>query len=331
MVLSAQTWSGSEPALTSRVWQTADVAKGEAFDYYREGICAAFMPLRPKINPSNARSFEAKVQSYDVGDGVLNFVSATSHQVNRGVAEIAASPADCFYLNLQLGGQCQITQNGKTSVLSVGEVGIFDSSENFNLQHDKFPNLKVASLMLPKNSIPNGSSSETQLEPQILSRHPVYGAVIAETMKSLTDSINWASGSQVLRLQELIISLIGLSAQTTDNDAQTGNRTLAQLARVKRIVRMHCTVPGYSVADCAAETSLSPRYIHQLFENDEESFRSFLVGERLNIASRLLRNPAYARFPVSTISHDSGFKDPSHFSRKFRDRYGCTPAEWRNS
>ena len=80
----------SENELTNvpRVWRTSDVDQNEAFDYYREGICASFMPLRPELDKLPRKNFEASVLSHQIGEGTLNFVSATAHQVNRGSSEI---------------------------------------------------------------------------------------------------------------------------------------------------------------------------------------------------------------------------------------------------
>jgi AraC-like DNA-binding protein len=34
---------------------------------------------------------------------------------------------------------------------------------------------------------------------------------------------------------------------------------------------------------------------------------------------------------IGTIAFDWGFSDLSHFARRFRQRFGCTPREWRHA
>jgi len=150
---SEQTWSETAQVSGPRIWRTAEVGPGEAFDYYHEGICSAFMPLRPELERSLRHGFQATHYAYGLSAGTLNVVSAQSHLVQRGRAEIAASSQDCYYLNFQLAGDCRISQNGSDILLLPGDVGLFDSSQSFGLHHDTFPELKVASLMLPKHSI----------------------------------------------------------------------------------------------------------------------------------------------------------------------------------
>jgi AraC-like DNA-binding protein len=101
------------------------------------------------------------------------------------------------------------------------------------------------------------------------------------------------------------------------------------LLRIKRIIRARCTTPGYSVAACAAEAGLSERYIHRLFSGDEDSFGTYLINQRLNAATRMLRHPGSAHLPLATIALEAGFADPSHFTRAFRALHGMTPGDWR--
>jgi len=39
--------------------------------------------------------------------------------------------------------------------------------------------------------------------------------------------------------------------------------------------------------------------------------------------------PTTLHLPTATIAAETGFSDPSHFTRAFRARYGMTPGEWR--
>ena len=54
----------------------------------------------------------------------------------------------------------------------------------------------------------------------------------------------------------------------------------------------------------------------------------WLISKRLERAAVLLKNPA---LNVSEVSYESGFKDSSHFSRTFKERFEMTPLEFRNT
>ena len=86
-----------------------------------------------------------------------------------------------------------------------------------------------------------------------------------------------------------------------------------------------------SVAEIARRHSVTPRYVHKLFENEGLTFSSFVLGQRLSRAQRLLTNPHIAGRSISSVAFDVGFNDLSYFNRTFRRHYAATPTEIRQS
>jgi AraC-like DNA-binding protein len=76
---------------------------------------------------------------------------------------------------------------------------------------------------------------------------------------------------------------------------------------------------------------VTPRYIHRLFENEGLTFSSFVLGQRLSRAHRILSDPHLADRNISSVAFDVGFGDLSYFNRAFRRCYAATPTEIRHS
>ncbi len=76
---------------------------------------------------------------------------------------------------------------------------------------------------------------------------------------------------------------------------------------------------------------VTPRYIHKLFENEGLTFSSFVLGQRLSRAHRILSNPRFADRNISSVAFDVGFGDLSYFNRTFRRRYAATPTDIKQS
>jgi len=55
----------------------------------------------------------------------------------------------------------------------------------------------------------------------------------------------------------------------------------------------------------------------------------WLVSARLAAARRDLARPDAATHSVAAVARRCGFTDSAHFARKFRQRYGMSPREWR--
>jgi AraC-like DNA-binding protein len=312
-----------------RAWNTGSVGQAEAFDYYREGICATFMPLRPELDTVGRKAFRANLRSHQIDDVVLNLVSATTHSVHRGTREIAASPVDCYYLNTQLHGECHIEQKGESVTLRMGDFGIFDGAEAFDLKHHKSKPLKVASLMVPKRVLGDSTQERLSTGPMILSRHPVLGHLLSEAGRSFDTSPDQLNDDVLSRLSKIVLSLAELAAQPDMARYEPATRSLAQVHRIKKIIRQNSTRKDFKLPDCAAQMGLSVGYIQQLLARNDERFGAILLDERLATAARFLTDPKKVHLSISAIAYAAGFKDSSHFGRAFRNSYGQSPGEWR--
>ena len=324
MAETAQSWAESARPVRPQVWDTDAVQAGEAFDYYRDGICASFMPLRPELDRGQRPRFRGVVKSYRLNDCVANAVNARSHEVARGRSEIAASVEDCYYLNIQLGGLCRISQRGETIVLRPGDLGVFRSGVPFVLDHSERASLNVMSLVVPTAVLDATCGGVLSEGPRLLSAHPVFGRLAADAAQTLAGAVGWVPEREARRLFDAVLALAGMAgADMAAPPPET--RHEAQLHRVMRIIRARCAELGLSVEDCAAEAGLSARYVHQLLARDGQRFSGVLRQARLSLAAHLLRSPAQSHEPVATVALAAGFADASHFGRVFRAEYGMSP------
>ena len=84
----------------------------------------------------------------------------------------------------------------------------------------------------------------------------------------------------------------------------------------------------YSVADIAAAARISPNHFSSLFHKHMgQSFSDFLSDRRLEMAKEVLGD---LTLRVSEVARKVGYDDPGYFARRFRQKTGLTPREWRN-
>lgn len=327
------------PARMPRHWDTSEVAPAEAFAYYREGICTAFMDLVPEDDRPRTGPFRAVVENRPLGSGTargalnggaLNRVRASAHLVRRTRAEIAAAPDECFYLNLETQGECRIDQAGETVALRAGDVGIFSSSAPFALAH-RAPRLAVASFWVPRAALADRLPRGLADRPQLLSGHPVLGALVRETALTLAEGAGHLPAADADRLFAMLIDLAAMvlagPAPTRPGDRRSARAALG--LAVRRHVARNAADPGLTLDGLAARFGLSRRSLQALFAAREESFSGVLLHCRLTAAAAALRHPAKAHLPIASLALAAGFADPAHFSRVFKARHGITPGSWR--
>ena len=154
-----------------------------------------------------------------------------------------------------------------------------------------------------------------------------YARAIADALPLATSELQRLA---VTHMHDLIAATIGA---TRDGRAIGEGRGIAA-ARLRAImtdISANLCDGDLSVAKVARRHRVTPRYIHRLFENEDLTFSSFVLGQRLSRAHRILSDPRSADRNISSVAFDVGFGDLSYFNRAFRRRYAATPTEIRHS
>jgi len=108
-----------------------------------------------------------------------------------------------------------------------------------------------------------------------------------------------------------------------------GGVRVARLNAIKAHIFENLGTHDLSVQNVAIHQGLSPRYIHMLFEDEGETFSTFVREQRLLHVRSMLKSPRYLRHTISSIAFAAGFSDLSYFNRSFHRRFGATPTELR--
>ncbi|MBY8870570.1 helix-turn-helix domain-containing protein [Micromonospora sp. PLK6-60] len=103
----------------------------------------------------------------------------------------------------------------------------------------------------------------------------------------------------------------------------------ALLAQVRAYIARHLADEDLGPDVIAAALHVSVRHLYSVCARDGFSIEQWIIGQRLEKAKNDLASPASANRTVATIAHRWGFRDPAHFSRRFRLAYGITPTGWR--
>jgi AraC-like DNA-binding protein len=107
--------------------------------------------------------------------------------------------------------------------------------------------------------------------------------------------------------------------------ASTGRQRLVDRAK---LVLMSDLTRRWMLAEIAAEVRVSPVYLTQVFQQ-VEGLPLYRYQLRLRLARALDLLAQYD--DLTALSLDLGFSSHSHFSAAFRQAYGRTPSEFRES
>ena len=126
---------------------------------------------------------------------------------------------------------------------------------------------------------------------------------------------------------ELARALLVSAAHADRHSREVLAETL--LTRVRAYVRQHLTDPDLRPATIAAAHNVSLRHLYKVFAQADRSLEQLIIGERLRGAREELLRPESRQRSIAAIARSWGFRDPTHFARRFLSAYGVTPSEWR--
>ncbi|MFI6213384.1 helix-turn-helix domain-containing protein [Nocardia brasiliensis] len=146
---------------------------------------------------------------------------------------------------------------------------------------------------------------------------------IADTIQGL--STGDALGRSCL---EIVRALLATAADDGHGDL-TALPADILLARIEAYIGRHLTDPALSPGTIARAHHISIRHLYKLCAQAGIRLEQWIITQRLDRARTQLAQPDLAAHPIAAIAHRNGFRDPAHFTQRFRAAYGMTPSQWR--
>lgn len=319
------------------------------FDSWSEVISGSFVPLDTEPVGPASRGFRGAVDLHDLGGVALSTVTAASHTVQRTERLIQDGGTSLFKLSLQLCGRGLLIQDGREVVLEPGRMALYDTSRPYTLTFDRDFSCRV--LMFPHADLGLPVDQVAQLTATDLGAPHGMGTVMGGLLDGACQVLPGVEDTVGARLVHHAVDLLGTvvtdvlgtprvprglhpserpSCSSAAPDPPEDDRARRRAA-VVRFVEEHLGEPGLDPERIAQAHFLSVRSLHQLFRGTGTTVAALVRDRRLERCREQLVDPAHAHRPVAVVGATWGFADPAHFSRAFRDRFGQSPARYRQA
>lgn len=121
----------------------------------------------------------------------------------------------------------------------------------------------------------------------------------------------------------------GESAPETDGAPEGAQKSVSQAVNLALEIIRREYAQELTLGDVAKRVYLTSSYLSSIFRRETgKSFIRYLNNYRLDRAEELLRT---TNRPVGDIASGVGFAGQSYFIMLFRERYGCTPQQYRTN
>ena len=310
---------------------TAVVPREQRLAYWTDMICNVYVQLACDPVPGNRPKgeFDGSIQQHTLPSLDVSVVTSGPQKVMRTAGHIARSSDDDFLVSIQARGRGVVRQDGRDAVLSVGDFALYDSTRPYQLLFDDA--FEQIVLKLPGERLRSELRDTEALTATTVSGREGAGHLLISMIRTLREDIDALQPASALAVANGVLNILVAGLQTLPAARSPGLSQLAafHLARIKRRIDEQLADPALSVSSLAAQLGLSASQVHRVFGSEPLTPAQYIWERRLEACSRDLREPRLAGRTVSEIAFGRGFNDAAHFSRVFRERFGCSPREWR--
>jgi AraC-like DNA-binding protein len=307
---------------------TTDVVLPKArLRFWREAVCDTFVELECHAAQSN--EFFGSLANRSLLDIQFSDVRAAAQKVVRTRSKIAQSNHDYYLLSLQTRGRGIVTQDGRTAILNPGDFALYDTTRPYDLTFtEEFGQLV---LRLPREIVSSRLSDAETFTALSIQGDRGAGRLASVFIHQLHAQLDELEPQSARRLHASAVDLLAtaLASQIGREPGARGSRILFR-QRIMAFIDRQLANPELSCELIAVHHGISERYLRKLFEGSHASVSEWIWKRRLDQAQRDLVDPLQSHIAITSIGYEVGFKDPAHFSRAFKARFGVTPREYRS-
>jgi AraC-like DNA-binding protein len=296
---------------------------------WQDIVCDVFVQLDCKSDLGT--SFHGAITSAPLGAAKCSEVSSGQQRVFRTPSRISRANEDFILIALGKRGTGAVLQDGRETVIRPGEFALYDTTRPYELQfNDDFTQ---TIFQVPREKLHRRFAGTHGLTAVTFTPDRPVDRLAYQFIANLSEVADRLDQDTALRLSDQAIDLVAMamSERLGASPLPSSTHRSALLYRLKAHVLAHLPNPDLCLSETAAALGISPRYINSLLADEQTSFQRYVLAQRLEHCRRDLSSPAHAHRHIGEIAFAWGFGDVSHFGRVFREHFGMSPRDWRQS
>ncbi|PNG27591.1 helix-turn-helix domain-containing protein [Methylocella silvestris] len=305
---------------------TNDVAPGERSGWLRDVICREYANVEVTSPTRQILSQDLTIYPWDCSR--LSVIRSSGVGLKRLPREPLLAGQDAYFVVVLLSGDYALEQDGKEVVLQPGDMTLYDATRPHKIDCPRdFSKLILA---IPRPLLRERMAGVEHSAALRISGSAGIGAVASRFLRSCGKNADEFAPNEILALADQAVDLVSLAAASVRPSGFSLSRSRAlSMRRVKALVEGRLADPELDTAKIARLARLSPRYLSGLFGDEGTSLMRYVWSRRLENCAKDFSDPRRAADALSEIAFRWGFSDASHFSRAFKQRFGCAPREFR--
>ncbi|MFD6552614.1 helix-turn-helix domain-containing protein [Streptomyces sp. NPDC058398] len=308
------------------VLDTADIPERDRAEAVRAAMLTATPACHLRHEDSDS-SPRARIDLWHFGDAFLWRHDGTGMRMTRTPTHIRRDAPETIALALQEYGRARRSQADHILDLGRGDLLLSDLTAPYDYVWSGPGCASALSVPYDRLGLPVDLVRRAAPRLQASTLFPL----VRQHLATLTRQADVVSrDGQAPAVGEASIALVRALLASTDTEDRDAAAVLDDTlpARINAYIDAHLRDPELRPAVIAAAHHISLRQLYRLIQPPHTTLEQWIVTRRLAGARADLARPRERR-PITDIARSWGFRDPSHFTRRFRAAYGLTPREWR--
>ena len=309
-----------------REFDTTSASDRDRLGHWREAVARNLVDV--DCRQVQREDFAGAFKVFSAGECGLATLRGSRHVATRDRDCIRRTGGEFFMLFLQQTGRMGVEINAQEFTVQPGDFFLYDAAVPHRLIFSEpFEHIaiRVPRLLVNQNWRALHQRGCFQLSP----REPL-SRIAAAALEASANSLERMSADDLGIAVENVIDLFSAGSSKAGSappDARGGNATFA---RARAVIQSRLRDPDLTPDEVAAELRISRRALNKLFEAQGIGPMEYVILERLEQAARDLSSPGQRSASVTEIAFRWGFKNSSHFTKRFRQHYGKMPSELRH-
>lgn len=265
---------------------------------------------------------EGKVQETNLDIGRLWRISAVPQRISMTAPRGLEVDNPSFKVLIQVAGEALVRQNGRQVELTTGMFTIVDGGQPFGL--DMPVSYAQVLVQLPRQAVVARYPGIERRTATPSDPDHAGDALFLSYVSTLAERGTALSHSARLRSAAALIELLGV--------IQTSTRPAAArqlLSHALALIDIHLSDCEFTPEQLAMQLRVSRRHLDAIFSQHALTVSGVIWERRLQQAAGMLKASNTNGQRIGEICYSVGFRDPAHFARSFKKRFGASPRIWR--
>lgn len=309
------------------IYSTEGVHPRERLSYWREVATRGYVEHDVQFN--DCHSFSGTIEIASLPGLVLASYAADAALVTRTQRQASRTDCDDLLLGVHLEGEVILSQDGRDTLIKGRNLYLLDPLRQFDVSlggHHKNLVIKIPRAKLEARLGMIGDLTACAIAPDSAISTLAMGFL--EMLPGRSKALDAIASLHIAEQSLDLIALAVSAHQQMEGVSLSAPRAVA-LLRLKATVERLLTEPGLKPERIALEAGISVRYANALLAEEGSSVERYVTERRLQRCRRVLDDPHQQHRSIGEIAFKWGFSDLSHFSRRFKARFGLSPSDYR--